>query len=208
MGEPAAKEPTMEEILASIRRIISEDGEPVGEASGGEEPTVSAAHEDDTAGAGDTLAPDATPDAEEHLLSMEELLGDDLAFDGEDDFEEIDIPSPVEDVAAAEATPAPVAVEEPVVDFEDAAAEVVTTAAPVQQEPVKMSEPRRASSAPSNVGMDTAAAGALEGFVRSMIEPMINEWLEDNLEGIVNAKVDAELQRVATRVRQALVEGE
>ena len=32
MAEQAVKEPTMEEILASIRRIISEGGEPEDEA--------------------------------------------------------------------------------------------------------------------------------------------------------------------------------
>src|ERR1700761_4928361 len=48
MSEQTSQEPTMEEILASIRRIISEDDAPAaeeGEAAPAEEPAVAAAAE-------------------------------------------------------------------------------------------------------------------------------------------------------------------
>jgi cell pole-organizing protein PopZ len=54
MSEQTAQEPTMEEILASIRRIISEDDAP---AAGAEEPAAAAPAEEPVA-----LAPEPEPE--------------------------------------------------------------------------------------------------------------------------------------------------
>ncbi|MEM7662847.1 MAG: DUF2497 domain-containing protein [Pseudomonadota bacterium] len=197
MGDPAAKEPTMEEILASIRRIISEDGEPVGEASGGDSPAVSVASDE---GIDSVQSPEVDADDAEHLLSVEELLGDDL------EFEEVEIGGADEpEISPDLNADADQDIMEDVFDMEDAVAaeepQVQQSPAPSMEANVSKPQPVTAAST-----MEGPAANALESFVRAMIEPMINEWLESNLEGIVNAKVDAELQRVATRVRQALVD--
>ncbi|MEO0883636.1 MAG: DUF2497 domain-containing protein [Pseudomonadota bacterium] len=191
----------MEEILASIRRIISEDGEPVGEASGGQDDEF-AASEHEMGEPPNT--PEPAEDGIEHLLSVDELLGDDL------DFEEVEITVP-----EVPEEPTASAVEDHLMDdvFEDEAgaasyqSNVQPEPAPAMEANVSKPQPAPApAAAPTSAAMETGAANALESFVRSMIEPMINEWLESNLEGIVNAKVDAELQRVATRVRQALID--
>jgi len=41
----------------------------------------------------------------------------------------------------------------------------------------------------------------LEGVVREMLTPMLKEWLDQNLPAIVEAKVEAELERIARLVR-------
>ena len=115
MAEQAAKEPTMEEILASIRRIISEGGEP--EADMGAEAVSASELTENTDDSGldeafdvsDLLSDqdnEATPSEEEHLLSVDELLGsNDLEFGDADDassleVDEISVPSLDEDVSA------------------------------------------------------------------------------------------------------------
>ena len=95
MAEQAAKEPTMEEILASIRRIISEGGEPEADM-GAAAVTASELTEttddgslDEAFDVSDLLSDqdnEAAPSKEEHLLSVDELLGsNDLEFGDADD---------------------------------------------------------------------------------------------------------------------------
>ncbi|MEM9668729.1 MAG: DUF2497 domain-containing protein [Pseudomonadota bacterium] len=192
----------MEEILASIRRIISEDGEPVGEAAGGVED--SPPFEDDIlepVAEDMSVAEAEVPTDDEHLLSVEELLGKDLDLNTPEPapLEPVEVPE-ISDDTVFEAPEAPVEQETPIVDFED-----VAPAEPMEEDVTTIAAPEVAPAAPKS-SLDTGAANALESFVRSMIEPMIHEWLENNLESLVNAKVDAELQRVATRVRQALID--
>lgn len=196
MGDPAAKEPTMEEILASIRRIISEDGGPVSGATD---------NFDDAADYLEAAEPSSAEDASkgetdlEHLLSVEELLGEDL------DIEDVDVePSAVESVTS-EVNAAEEGLPEDVFDLDDPIPAEETYSSPKAKPEMEtnVSQPQPVPAAPVP---EISAANAIESLVRSMIEPMINEWLETNLEGVVNAKVDAELQRVATRVRRALVD--
>ncbi|MDO9248919.1 MAG: DUF2497 domain-containing protein, partial [Phenylobacterium sp.] len=47
MSDQTSQEPTMEEILASIRRIISEDDAPAGEAAPAEEPVAEEAPQEE-----------------------------------------------------------------------------------------------------------------------------------------------------------------
>ncbi len=99
MAEQAAKEPTMEEILASIRRIISEDGEPDTGISRSAPAAVAGNDDDDIVFDDDdadfpddiddfeNVANDlagAAPNGTDHHLSLDDLLGDDsdLAMSG------------------------------------------------------------------------------------------------------------------------------
>ena len=45
--------------------------------------------------------------------------------------------------------------------------------------------------------MDLGGEQTLEGLVREMLKPMMKEWLDANLPRIVEAKVEAEVQRIA-----------
>ncbi len=96
MAEQATKEPTMEEILASIRRIISEDGEPA-ESETIAEPSIS-----ETSEAMDVASPDtdAMPDMidmgieedadDDHLLSVDDLLGHDDSLSEIEEFGDLE----------------------------------------------------------------------------------------------------------------------
>ncbi|MBA2919446.1 DUF2497 domain-containing protein [Sphingomonas sp. MAH-20] len=46
---------------------------------------------------------------------------------------------------------------------------------------------------------DPAADNTLEGLVRDMLRPMLKDWLDANLPGIVQATVDREVARISGR---------
>lgn len=214
MAEQAAKEPSMEEILSSIRRIISEGGEP------GDETAVASAtpapatetYEADSDEAFDVSEllddiGDTTADNEnEHLLSVDELLGDDeLDYGGLDDLdslESVDIPDTdlPEDISAEPAVELDSAFED--IDmtadsFEEPAAEPVVAQAP----PIAATAaPAAAAAAP----LSAAGNSALEGLVSELMKPVIKEWIDTNLPNIVERRVEAEINQIAAKVIAAL----
>lgn len=161
LQDPQA-EPSMEEILASIRRIISEE--------------------------------ETAPAAPEPVL----------------DLTQTDVPAAVEDdivFEVDEAAPAP-------------QVEIPPAPAPVPAPP-RAQAPAPAAVAPEGIispPTASAAAGALsrlagtlkiadtpgqtvEGVVRELLKPMLKEWLDRNLPSIVEARVEAELERIARLAR-------
>lgn len=171
----------MEEILASIRRIISEDDAPA-------EP---AAEE----------APAAAPEPEPQL---EPEPATDFAADGEDVLEltdpidpEVEAESPLESVGDIDVYSPPAAepeVEEPPpaapsFDRDEAADNLVGETA--------------ASAAASAFGSLSSAllmpkdGRTLEDVVRELLRPLLKEWLDQNLPRIVETKVEEEVQRIA-----------
>lgn len=114
MAEQAAKEPSMEEILASIRKIISEDGD--ADAAPAVVPNVA----DDFAASTDFSNESVNSDVnvgdenDGHLLSVDDLLGNDVDFSEIDEFSDLEEAAPTESQAAIED-----AGQEPLVDLED-----------------------------------------------------------------------------------------
>lgn len=173
----SSQEPTMEEILASIRRIISEDDAP--EAGGAaaappppeESPPASAAEPELPIPEDDVFAPAAG--------------ADDAGFG--DDADELELTEKVEthgdlDIYSAPAEPPPAA-EEP--DFGGL-----------------VSPPAAAAAAAAfgrlsgNMAMP-APGRTLEDVVRELLRPLLQQWLDENLPGIVQRAVDAEVSRIA-----------
>ena len=235
MAEQAQKEPTMEEILSSIRKIIADDDAPemaASEPEGSAEADSASVFEDDDAlsdSAGieseeDVLAAisqsmqDATAELEAEPVAVDPVEVEEDSFDflvDEDDFEsfeETDFEG-VEDFAEAE-------VEAEVEAAEDTFEPAVEAAPDLQPEPeleVEEEMPMSASAAPltdtatvsaaagslgkllSNVEFGEEAGGAttIDALVREMLRPMLKEWLDDNLPGIVEKQVEAEVQRIA-----------
>ena len=231
MAEQAQKEPSMEEILSSIRKIIADDDAPAAAASESEDTIgvdeASVFEDDDavTTGAAieteeDVLAAisqsmhEATAEleAEPEAASRVEVEEDSFDFLVEDDdfenFEETDFEG-VDDFAEAE-----------VEAVEDTFEPAVESAPDLQPEPelaVEEEMPMSANAAPltdtatvsaaagslgkllSNVEFGEAAGGAttIDALVREMLRPMLKEWLDDNLPGIVEKQVEAEVQRIA-----------
>ncbi len=202
--QTAAQEPTMEEILASIRRIISEDDAPAETATvAAPEPEVEAAP-----------VVDVSPALMDETPSMQE-------------------PEPVEEdvLELTEAWQAPAA--ESIGDLDVSAPEPFPTE-PVSESifaaaPVEVHTPEHPSvpttSYDSLVG-DSAAASAASAFagfasslrqpepadvsfpsgptidemVRGLLRPMLKDWLDTNLPTIVEAQVRKEVERIARTV--------
>lgn len=167
LQDPQA-EPSMEEILASIRRIISEEeqapnAEPILDLTQTDEPSVAATNVDD----------DIVFEAVEQAVA-----------------EETPLPEP----AYAAPAPAPAAPQRP----------QPATPAPVDE----ILSPPTANAA---AGALARLAGSLkiadtpnqtvEGVVRELLKPMLKEWLDRNLPAIVEARVEAELERIARLAR-------
>ncbi len=187
MSEQTSQEPTMEEILASIRRIISEDDAPPAEgeeAAPAEEPVAAAEAEPE---------PEAQAEAEPAVAEPEPVA----AAEPE--------PAPPVEEEALELT-------EKVETHGDL--DIIPTAAPepaAQPAPVSMENlvgERASSAAASAFGALSAAITmprgdrTLEDVVRELLRPLLQQWLDDNLPAIVQQTVEAEVERIARgRVR-------
>lgn len=163
----------MEEILASIRRIISEDdapAEPAAEAAPAPAPEPEA-FDDDILELTDPMAPEPAFGAEPELPPLESV-GD------------IDVYSPPTPEPEPVYTPPP-----PVFDRDEMAETLVGATA--------------SSAAASAFGSLSSAllmpkdARTLEDVVRELLRPLLKEWLDQNLPRIVETKVEEEVQRIA-----------
>lgn len=214
MAEQAQKEPTMEEILSSIRKIIADDDAPEASAEAdvvedsevfeddlmeAEPDLVDLESQDDVLAAisqsMDEVAEefDANTDAED---SFEFVVGDDNfdtfeedAFEGVDDITEPEL----------EAAPAEEA-------FEPAPTPVIEEEVPMTAKPAPLTDTATVTAAAgalgkllANVEFGEEAGGptTIEGLVREMLRPMLKEWLDENLPSIVEKQVEAEVQRIA-----------
>jgi cell pole-organizing protein PopZ len=161
-------EPSMEEILASIRRIISEEEQ---------EPTAS------------EPVLDLTQQAEEPAPAPAAQSEDDLVFEA------------VEEAVAASA-PAPVYEEPPPAP----APRRAVALEPVALDPI-ISPPNATAAAGSlsrlagSLRVSDTPGQTVEGVVRELLKPMLKEWLDHNLPAIVEARVEAELERIARMAR-------
>jgi hypothetical protein len=122
--------------------------------------------------------------------------------------------------AAPEPEPAPVVEEEPLeltdkvethgdLDvFSGAAAAAEPEPAPAAAPIEALVSERAATAAASSFGALSAAIAmprgdrTLEDVVRELLRPLLQQWLDDNLPGIVQQAVEAEVERIARgRVR-------
>ena len=184
MSEQTSQEPTMEEILASIRRIISEDDAPAEEGAAAPEPAPVAAAEPE---------PVAAPPAPAPIPEPEPVV--EAAVEEEDDLEltdKVETHGDLDVYAAPEPAPAPAPRPAP---------------APAPSIDNLVSD-RVATAAASSFGALSAAiampAGGqtLEDVVRELLRPLLQQWLDTNQPSIVQATVEAEVERIArTRAR-------
>ena len=186
MGDMSA-EPSMEEILSSIKRIIAE------EESG---PTR-----------GRRMGRVVQAPVEEE----------------EDEDEVLELSEPVEAVAPQ---PEPQPEPQPAVQPERRPEPVAVAPEPVRAEFKPVSQPVTPPPAPAAVpeaivSSQTVAAsrgaldqlarlmvkpepgsdGTLEGLVREMLRPVLREWLDANLPGMVEAMVQSEIKRITGGLR-------
>lgn len=226
MNKPAPKEPSMDEILSSIRQIIADDDAgaapkkpvlpvPPPARSFVPQPAPIREPEPETL----VLSPEqilrdtAAEDETKPGLSYSELLGgtgassleqslidpEDIAFEPEDE----DEPAPVPVFTPPPRAPVPV--------FERPAprpAMSVAAAAPMPDPTLsaelaeQLLEPTTQSAVKSTFAklsnLQTIGAGVtIEDMMREMLRPMLKEWLDENLPSVVERMVEKEIARVS-----------
>jgi len=175
----------MEEILASIRRIISEDDGP---AEAEAAPAAEAAPELEAAA--EAFEPAEEPEAPaDDVLELTDRVGEETETVGD-----------IEAYTKAEAEPEP----EPEPPPPAPAPKPVAVA---RDDDRLVSEPSATAAAAAFGQLSEAiampAAGlTLEDVVRELLRPLLKSWLDENLPRIVEAKVSEEVERIArSRVR-------
>jgi cell pole-organizing protein PopZ len=178
MSDQSSQEPTMEEILASIRRIISEDdapaepeaaAAPAPEPEPEPEPEYQAPAEDDVLELTDPIAPEPADESEQEPV---ESVGD------------LDVYSPpAPEPEPAYTPPASSFNRDEVADnlVGDHAASLAASAFGSLSSALLMPKDGR----------------TLEDVVRELLRPLLKEWLDQNLPRIVEAKVEEEVHRIA-----------
>ena len=185
MNEPKPQtEPSMEEILASIRRIISEDS-PAEESSDEAEPQAEAAAD------GDVL---------ELTEVVDEPPAEEAGPEPEPETEASAEPEPEPETEAAaepepepEPEPAPAPVRE-VAETELVSAATATSASGTLAALVAAADPADRAGTPLGEGNRT-----FEDMVKEVMTPMIRQWLDGNLPGLVERLVRREVERIARR---------
>jgi cell pole-organizing protein PopZ len=242
MTQPAkVQEPSMEEILASIRRIIADDeakpaektaspAASAGPASPGTAPSAPkpAVMSDippsaiGAAQAKPAKAPDPPPAASNSQDDIDAMLA---GLDAATPEAEVRPPLPdgevfelTDEMALPDPQPAPFRTVEPEDDLEFSEAAAASAAPraqhrqpafeppPLYESPVAPPQQMLSRSTVSAVesAFNTLAntvlsnnARTLEDLVKEMLRPMLKSWLDDNLPGLVERIVKAEIERVS-----------
>jgi cell pole-organizing protein PopZ len=226
MTQPAkSQEPSMEEILASIRRIIADDdatksAQPAEPARAPAPPPPQAAPAPPPPAPRPPAAALRVAPPEPSLPEMDAASADaGAAPSGEASDHAADILDLTESMAAPSpmAAPLPPAAPSPMPDaapqfrtidgsfdvsYEEAAEK------PAPQHPSGGGERAQLMSRETTAAVDSAFntlaqtvlvqnARTLEDLVREMLRPMLKSWLDDNLPGMVERLVRAEIERVS-----------
>jgi len=218
------QEPSMEEILASIRRIIADDD--ATKAAKPPDPAAAAPSRPvpppRASGLPPAPPPPAVANSQDDIDAMLANLEPPAAAPASD----------VLDLTEAMAAPAPAADTGPAATFRtiDAASDVIFTdrapdppaepAVRIIEEPRRPAAPATPAAAPAPafdrglISTSTMAAvdsafnslaqtvigqnaRTLEDLVKEMLRPLLKSWLDDNLPGVVDRIVRAEIERVS-----------
>lgn len=196
MTDQSAQEPTMEEILASIRRIISEDEAPAETPAAAAAPEIEAQPEPAAQPvAAETVfaapfEPEPAPAVEDDVLELTdrydaapvETIGD------------LDV-TPTETYQAPEPPAAPPARDQAYDTLVgDSAAASAASAFAGLAASFKKPEPAPAA---STGDLPFVSGNTVEAMVAEMLRPLLKDWLDANLPAIVEAQVRKEVERIA-----------
>lgn len=211
MSQPAkAQEPSMEEILASIRRIIADDEGGKAQAPESPKPAVAAPTRPTppmpqvpaAAAPPKPAVPPPRPGNQDDIEAM--LSGIDTAAARTPD---VDVLNLTESMAAPAQQPPMFRTIDTQSDVffseenaEPAAADIRRMAPPSFEPALMSSSTSQAVDAAFNTLAHTVLsqnARTLEDLVKEMMRPMLKSWLDDNLPGLVERVVRAEIERVS-----------
>jgi cell pole-organizing protein PopZ len=202
MTQPAkAQEPSMEEILASIRRIIADEEAAKPQTRAAPEPTPGrAAAGSESPGASEPVASDEIETRPAASVAQE--TSDPEAEFGASDLAET---MPASDADEAAFSDIDAHAND---DFEDAPATPEHASRPAGGHLRTIEAPEPLLSAEATAAVNSAFgalahtvlvqhARTLEDLVREMLRPMLKTWLDDNLPNLVERLVRAEIERVS-----------
>ncbi len=198
------KEPSIEEILSSIRQIINEDDE---------DTNVEAAVEAKTEPAPKVDAKVAKPAAEDEALDLSAFAEDEPEVKKSAD---VKPKEPVVEKAKESETPMSDEVEDNADDFafedtkdEKPAEKAPTTSSAVEDtimsdDSVNAAAASLTKLAEANIKIDHNHAKGdgsitLEDVVKQMLKPMMKEWLDGNLPPLVERLVEKEIRKISNR---------
>jgi cell pole-organizing protein PopZ len=204
MTDQTAQEPTMEEILASIRRIISEDDAPAETAPAAAAPAQAEPEPVSPAMMDETPSVQEPEAVEEDVLELTEpwetpteTIGDlDVSTSQPDPFPVEAVSESIyeapEEVRVPEHPSVPTPRDDALVGpaAASAAASAFAGLAASFQKPEPGPAPRAAD-------LNFASGSTVEAMVAEMLRPMLKDWLDANLPAIVEAQVRKEVERIA-----------
>jgi cell pole-organizing protein PopZ len=177
MSDQKTQEPSMEEILASIRRIISEEG---GGQTEGEARTAAA-----------TPAAPAPASAKEEVLELTEVVAE------EEPAKVLEPEPPMPEPA----TPPPMApMREPVEAGPGLVSE--TTAARSTSSLAELATLVARQEVRGGVDIPIVAGGhSIESLVAELLRPLLREWLDANLAPLIDRLVRQEIEKLVRRAQ-------
>lgn len=180
MGDVSA-EPSMEDILTSIKRIIAEDAEngaPIRARRRPAPPPVEDFVEDDVL--------ELSEQAPEPVAAPEPVVVEPVAMEPMVEPAPMPMSPPVAAAAEPVAPPAPIAAPQAA-----PAPETIVSPQTAEASRAQLDSLSRLIVKPETAGADT-----LEGLVRDMLRPMLSDWLDSNLPEIVESMVAKEIARI------------
>lgn len=201
------QEPSMEDILASIRRILSEDDaeEAAKAPPPAEPPQAEGAEFEPEPEPSFEMEPELPAENDEDVLELTDdmVADDDIAAPEEPVFEE-----PVFEEPEPEPEPMPFHIEEAPVfkpapmPEEDDEPEESLLSPPVQAaSTTALAELARAVAQDRNLGVGNAGI-TLEELVREILKPLIKDWLDQNLPYMIERIVKKEIEKMVNRAEK------
>ncbi|MDF7775505.1 DUF2497 domain-containing protein [Sphingomonas sp. AOB5] len=174
MGD-ISSEPSMEEILSSIKRIIAEEGDAATGTRSRRPGSVKTA----------PSTPRADPLGVDEVLELSELAAEEAVSEP--------TPAPLP-IGAPDVPPRPETNRPETAGAPLRAAEPILSERAVEATRGPLEALSRMVVKPEVAGSDT-----LEGLVRELLKPMLREWLDENLPQVVETMVAREISRITGR---------
>ncbi len=201
MANPQA-EPSMDEILASIRRIIAEEDEP----QGASQPVRQQLEAGDLAG--ETAAPEETAEVEAPQTDEDfDTVFDQMEAEGQDEVESVieAVEIVTQEVEQEIEEPEVVELSRPVDTLEADVRSAFGNIGRQEGRNTMLNDTTVAATSTAfealqeNIRITDTNGKTLEDVVERMLQPLLKQWLDQNLTRIVEEKVEEEVRRIARR---------
>lgn len=197
MADTQEQDPSIEEILASIRQIISDDDDAPNDTNGEVKDAAPVQEQEPTPEPVVEEEPQPTPEPQPEPVAEEEVQDD--AFDLTPSMQVDQTPSEPEEDMQDDFDQAIDDIEDGFEDkaIDDYKSEIVSKAVATSTVGAfsKLSENVALSKMNDNI--------TLEEIVKDMLRPMLREWIDTNMPNIVEVLVEKELEKLARHAKDS-----